>query len=259
MKRAGIITAVVVALGLGLPFRAPRIELLLDSPHVDELLETAATTARDGEPLLVTLGRLRDGAIDDPETAELATAMLGWAAGYADLPSFVEAILETRARLPELRRDDAPLTLATAHATKGLEFDHVVVVGMEIGRFPSARAVGSAEDPVRACEEERRLAYVAWTRARRSLTLLYDPAVPSRSCSRRSAPMSSGSAPRPAEFAHERLDLYPEARKPVAFTGPTSVDEGDVGVKGSTIRITPPSDTRESDRRAQPFVRPSFG
>ena len=30
-------------------------------------------------------------------------------------------------------------------------------------------------------------------------------------------------------------------------------------VKGSTIRITPPSDTRESDRRARPFVRPPFG
>jgi superfamily I DNA/RNA helicase len=50
---------------------------------------------------------------------------------------------------------------------------------MEVGRFPSARAVGQAEDPVRAYEEERRLAYVAWTRARRSLTLLYDPTVPS--------------------------------------------------------------------------------
>ena len=72
-----------------------------------------------------------------------------------------------------------PLTLATAHATKGLEFDHVVVVGMEAGRFPSGRTVAEAEDPVRAYEEERRLAYVAWTRARRSLTLLYDPAVPS--------------------------------------------------------------------------------
>jgi superfamily I DNA/RNA helicase len=55
----------------------------------------------------------------------------------------------------------------------------VIVVGMEIGRFPSARAVSQAEDPARAYEEERRLAYVAWTRARRSLTLLYDPAVPS--------------------------------------------------------------------------------
>jgi len=88
-------------------------------------------------------------------------------------------VAEARERLAALRTDDTPLTLATAHATKGLEFDHVIVVGMEAGRFPSARAVGSADDPVRAYEEERRLAYVAWTRARRSLTLLYDPAVPS--------------------------------------------------------------------------------
>ena len=50
---------------------------------------------------------------------------------------------------------------------------------MEDGRFPSARAVSQADDPVRAYEEERRLGYVAWTRARRSLTLLYDPSVPS--------------------------------------------------------------------------------
>ena len=89
------------------------------------------------------------------------------------------AIAASRSSLADLRRDDAALTLATAHATKGLEFDHVVVIGMEAGRFPSARAVGEAEDPVRAYEEERRLAYVAWTRARRSLTLVYDPAVPS--------------------------------------------------------------------------------
>ena len=37
-----------------------------------------------------------------------------------------------------------------------------------------------AADPGRALEEERRLAYVAWTRARRSLTLLYDPLSPSQ-------------------------------------------------------------------------------
>ena len=87
---------------------------------------------------------------------------------------------ETRRRLAELRRDDAALTLATAHGTKGLEFDHVAVIGLEEGRFPSARAVSDAPEPARALEEERRLAYVAWTRARRSLTLVYDPAVPSR-------------------------------------------------------------------------------
>ena len=100
-------------------------------------------------------------------------------------------------RLAELRRDDAPLSLATAHVTKGLEFDHVVVVGMEAGRFPSGRAVAEAEDPGRALEEERRLGYVAWTRARRSLTLLYDPAVPSPFLLEAFEPgASSASAPR---------------------------------------------------------------
>jgi DNA helicase-2/ATP-dependent DNA helicase PcrA len=72
------------------------------------------------------------------------------------------------------------LLLATAHGTKGLEFDHVAVIGMDDGRFPSARSVADAEDPGRALEEERRLAYVAWTRARRSLTLVYDPGSPSQ-------------------------------------------------------------------------------
>jgi hypothetical protein len=72
-----LLPAVVVALGLGLPFRAPRIELLLDSPHIDELLQAAVDIARPGEPLLILLGRVRDGAADDPVKAGLATAMLG--------------------------------------------------------------------------------------------------------------------------------------------------------------------------------------
>ena len=174
-----LLPAVVVALALESPFRAARIDLLVDSPAVDTLLERAAGLAIEGEHLLVTLGRLRRSCVGDRATTELATAFLGWAIGHADVASLAAAIGAIRLRLAELRRDDARLTLATAHATKGLEFDHVVVVGMEIGRFPSARAVSQAEDPARAYEEERRLAYVAWTRARRSLTLLYDPAVPS--------------------------------------------------------------------------------
>src|SRR4029079_19341184 len=83
-------------------------------------------------------------------------------------------------RLYELRRDDAPLLLATAHGTKGLEFDHVAVIGLDEGRVPSARSVAEAVEPDRALEEGRRLAYVAWTRARRSLTLVYDPGAPSQ-------------------------------------------------------------------------------
>ena len=69
--------------------------------------------------------------------------------------------------------------MATVHGTKGLEFDHVAVIGLDDGVFPSRRSLDEAPDPERALEEERRLAYVAWTRPRRSLTLLYDPAAPS--------------------------------------------------------------------------------
>ncbi len=174
-----LLPAVAVALRLGLPFRAPRIDLLLDSPAVDDLLRQVSEACLPGEPLLITLGRVRAAVTDDPGLAELATALLGWAIGHADIAALGAAVREMRARLNDLRRDDARLTLATAHATKGLEFDHVVVIGMEVGRFPSGRAVTQAEDPARAYEEERRLAYVAWTRARRSLTLLYDPSVPS--------------------------------------------------------------------------------
>jgi len=176
-----LLPAVAVAMELGLPFRAPRIDLPLESEAVDRLLDRAAQDARPGEPVLISLGRVRGarGAGPDREEQEIGAALLAWAAGTPDLAALRVAIASARERLAALRRDDADLTLSTAHATKGLEFDHVIVVGMEAGRFPSGRAVAQADDPARAYEEERRLAYVAWTRARRSLTLLYDPSVPS--------------------------------------------------------------------------------
>jgi superfamily I DNA/RNA helicase len=172
--------AVVAAMALGLPFRAASVELLIDRPGLDWLLERIATETSPDLPLLVRIGRFRASLPHDPwSDRELAAALVAWAPPYADLDAFRAAIEATRARLAELRRDDAPLSLATAHSTKGAEFDHVAVVGLEEGRFPSGRAVADAEDPVRAHEEERRLGYVAWTRARRTLTLSYDPAVPS--------------------------------------------------------------------------------
>lgn len=61
------------------------------------------------------------------------------------------------------------IKLMTVHAAKGLEFDSVYVVGMEEMLFPSALSVLSRED----IEEERRLFYVAVTRARKYLTLSY--------------------------------------------------------------------------------------
>jgi superfamily I DNA/RNA helicase len=174
-----LLPAVAVALDLGWPFRAPRIELPLESPLVDEALELLGD-ARDGRPL-VAIARLRTeaGATGRRDLAGVMGDLLGWAAPFASVAALASAVADSRSRLAALRRDDALFSLATAHATKGLEFDHVVVVGMEEGRFPSARSVQEAADPARALEEERRLAYVAWTRARRTLTLLYDPLVPS--------------------------------------------------------------------------------
>jgi DNA helicase-2/ATP-dependent DNA helicase PcrA len=109
----------------------------------------------------------------------LARALLTWATPYRSWPELRTAVSHARDRRRELRRDDAELVLATAHGTKGLEFDHVACIGLDDGVFPSRRTLEEADDPRRALEEERRLAYVAWTRARKSLALIYDPSAPS--------------------------------------------------------------------------------
>ena len=64
--------------------------------------------------------------------------------------------------------DDA-VVMMTMHSAKGLEFPHVFLVGFEEGLFPGMRSIGDREE----MEEERRLCYVAITRARQSLTISY--------------------------------------------------------------------------------------
>jgi ATP-dependent DNA helicase UvrD/PcrA len=91
--------------------------------------------------------------------ADLAS-LLGELALSADEPREPREDREQRGR-------DA-VTLMTLHAAKGLEFERVYLVGLEEGLLPHARSL--AEDSV---EEERRLAYVGVTRARRNLTLTW--------------------------------------------------------------------------------------
>ncbi len=176
-----LLPAIVACLALDVPFRAGDLQLIVESPQVDQLLQRARAIPGDA-PLLVRLAQVRAeaGTQANDERSEAAEALLAWAPAQRDLPALSAAIEEVRGRLARLRRDEAALTLATAHGTKGLEFDHVAVIGLDAGRFPSARSIADAEDPERALEEERRLAYVAWTRARRSLTLVYDPDAPSQ-------------------------------------------------------------------------------
>ena len=155
-----------VALERGIAYRAAEDGLLLDDPAIDALL----AELDESRAPLATLAH---------HAGSVAATLLAWSLPYRTVADLQLGIERARARRQELRRDDAQLVLATAHGTKGLEFDHVAVIGLDENVFPSRRTIEDADDPVRAVEEERRLAYVAWTRAKRSLVLVYDPAAPS--------------------------------------------------------------------------------
>jgi DNA helicase-2/ATP-dependent DNA helicase PcrA len=166
-----------VAAALGIPTQGAEDRLALDHPVVDRILARAEATA-DADPMLLRLASaLERPDPDDPDGA-IGRSLLAWAAGYGTLADLRAALARARSR-PTSAKPGGTLVLATAHGTKGLEFDHVAVVGMDEGTFPSGRSVDEAPDPARALDEERRLAYVAWTRARRELVLVHDPYAPS--------------------------------------------------------------------------------
>ena len=140
-----LLPAVIVALGLGVPFRAPRIDLPLDSPIVDGLLEAAAhaRSPASRRSLRSDGSGPRPWTSGERRTPRSTRSPQRSSAGRSASPTLPRSRRPSprRGAAADLRRDDAALTLATAHGTKGLEFDHVIVIGMEAGRFPSARAV----------------------------------------------------------------------------------------------------------------------
>ena len=70
--------------------------------------------------------------------------------------------------IEEHKNNNDVVTLMTIHSAKGLEFDHVFIIGLEEGLFPHMNSLNSSDE----IEEERRLCYVAVTRARKTLTLV---------------------------------------------------------------------------------------
>ena len=90
--------------------------------------------------------------VENAETPTLA-GFLEEIALYTDLETYNDS-------------DDA-VVMMTMHSAKGLEFPHVFLVGFEDGLFPGMRAIGDREE----MEEERRLCYVAITRAKQTLTI----------------------------------------------------------------------------------------
>ena len=86
---------------------------------------------------------------------------------YDNLESFLEHVSLVMDR--ETNQNSEKVTIMTMHAAKGLEFDYLFLAGWEDGIFPSQRSLD--EGGAASLEEERRLAYVAITRARRRCTI----------------------------------------------------------------------------------------
>ncbi len=135
-------------------------ELPLDE-FLDELLVKSGYNAY--------LDSLGDEGVGRAENiAELRSTIASYIAENEE-PS-LSGFLEEIALYTEADRDDGSddkVILMTVHSAKGLEFDNIFVAGLEDGIFPSSRSFDSEED----IEEERRLAYVAITRAKKRLYL----------------------------------------------------------------------------------------
>jgi DNA helicase-2/ATP-dependent DNA helicase PcrA len=124
--------------------------ILLDESGYTAMLQAEKTTE--------AAGRLEN-------LSELARAM----EDYETLGAFLEHVSLVMDN--DAAEDERKVTIMTIHAAKGLEFGHVFLPGWEEGVFPSQRALD--EGGHTALEEERRLAYVAITRARRRCVILH--------------------------------------------------------------------------------------
>jgi len=135
---------------------------LAELPHPElarlVLDESGYTAALQAERSAESAGRLEN-------LAELTRAM----EEYESLGAFLEHVSLVMEN--DEARDIEKVTVMTIHAAKGLEFDTVFLAGWEEGVFPSQRALD--EGGHASLEEERRLAYVAITRARRKCFIMH--------------------------------------------------------------------------------------
>ncbi|RYM09525.1 ATP-dependent helicase [Sphingobium cupriresistens] len=131
-------------------------------PHAElarQILDESGYTAMlQAERTTESAGRLEN-------LSELARAM----EEYETLGAFLEHVSLVMDN--EAQAESAKITIMTIHAAKGLEYDTTFLVGWEEGVFPSQRALD--EGGLNSLEEERRLAYVAITRARKRCTIIH--------------------------------------------------------------------------------------
>jgi superfamily I DNA/RNA helicase len=121
---------------------------------------------KDAWELLILNGTVKQGK--KKETPDSVKWLIGLAEMCEDIPALIDALSCSGAEgLPVINRSG--VRVMTIHASKGLEFDHVFVAGLEEGMLPFTLYDESIADS--RIEEERRILYVAMTRARKGLNL----------------------------------------------------------------------------------------
>ncbi len=139
------------------------------------------------EPLDFEAPNANDDLTEAPQRSEFGNTLV----------DFLEWV-RLRTDLDALSEGAASVTLMTCHAAKGLEFEHVYVAGMEEGIFPGVKTYMDMSE----LEEERRLAYVAITRAKKRLVLTH-------ASSRRLYGMTEAHAP--SQFLREIPEEFRES------------------------------------------------
>ena len=124
--------------------------------------------------MLIAAGEVERDRLENLE--EFLTGAIEYENNYVDDGSYtsvLEGFMEETALVADVDRYDETadaVVLMTVHSAKGLEFPYVFLPGMEEGLFPSMQSVMASEAEI---EEERRLAYVAITRAKRELFIVH--------------------------------------------------------------------------------------
>lgn len=153
---------------------------------------------------------------------ELLTSINGYIENQPDAPSLA-GFLDEIALYTDIDAHDAgenSVVMMTMHSAKGLEFPVVFIVGAEEGIFPGIRAIGEAEE----MEEERRLCYVAMTRAKEVLHM---------TCAAQRMLFGRTSANRPSRFVGEiPADLLEQTGR--GSLGQHAVDDEPWGYKRTT-------------------------
>ena len=201
-------------------------ELMLRTGYVDML---RAKDTEENKTRLENVRELKSSIIAYCEAAEVPSlaGFLEEIALYTDIEQYNEG-------------DDA-VVMMTMHSAKGLEFPHVFLVGFEDGLFPGMRSIGDRDE----MEEERRLCYVAITRAKQSLTISY---------ARQRMLYGRTNAALPSRFLKEipedvtvkkggyvrsgRDSGYPSFRSSTAYSQPAKTLQSTAAPKASGLELT---------------------